>query len=57
MATDKRITRAKKILKEGVERGARDELASPNRATGTRKRYKAGYEAAREALEVLNAKA
>lgn len=54
MAIDKRITRARKILRDGINRGRAEEAASPNRATGTRKRYKAGYEAALAAAEALD---
>lgn len=56
MAADPRITKAKKVLRDGLAKGKDAEGAAPNRATGTRSKYKCGFQAAQAALEVLNAK-
>lgn len=52
--TDPRITKAKKVLKAGLAEGERLERRAPNRATGTRAKYKAGLRAAEGALDVLS---
>lgn len=57
MAQDPRITKAKKVLKDGVKVG--NELRNDpalTRSTATRQQYKAKAEAAERALEILNAK-
>lgn len=56
MAVDPRITRAKKVLRDALADGDKHEAAAPNRATGTRARYKHGWQGALAALEVLEAK-
>lgn len=52
---DPRITEAKKVLKDGLAEGERLERRAPNRATGTRAKYKSGLRAAEGALAVLSA--
>lgn len=57
MPQDPRITKAKKVLKDGVKVG--NELRNDpalTRSTATRQQYKAKAEAAERALEILNAK-
>lgn len=57
MPQDPRITKAKKVLRDGIKTG--EELkADPKltRSTGTRQCYRAKAQAAERALEILNAK-
>lgn len=57
MPQDPKITKAKKVLKDGIKVG--DELrADPalTRSTATRQQYKAKAEAAERALAILNGK-
>lgn len=57
MPQDPRITKAKKVLKDGVKVG--NELRNDpalTRSTATRQQYKAKAEAAERALEILSAK-
>lgn len=56
MAVDPRLTKARKLLRSGIETGKQAEALASNRATGTRARYQHGYRAAVAALAALDAK-
>lgn len=53
--TDPRITKAKKVLKDGLAKGNAARRSAPSRSTGQRQEFKAGHAAAVEALDVLSA--
>lgn len=55
MATDRRVTKAKGLLKAGLAEGEEQRAKAPSRSTGLRRQFRAGHEAAVAALEALSA--